>query len=65
MLRLTAFLCLFITFAEAQHTAPKYWLVLRDKEQQSAPALRSNPYYSANSNSCRWTKPTCRYQRPI
>ena len=42
MRRLTIFFCLFISFAQAQpgvsHT-PKYWVLLRDKEQTSIPAL--------------------------
>ncbi len=54
MRRLTLFFCLFVLFAEvrpgvaqpgvarpgaAQPTLPKYWVLLRDKEQASTPAL--------------------------
>lgn len=49
MRQLTIFLCFFISFATAQpgtaqpsvaqSTAPKYWVLLRDKEQASTPAL--------------------------
>lgn len=44
ILRLTAFFCLFIHLAQAQpnegHSeAPKYWVLLRDKDLSTAPAL--------------------------